>query len=291
MTTQTHNNLPGSGNGHEASGLSPEEAERLSAEFRPSWEVEEQQASPGATAPHEVYAAPPEPVRNGDSRNVAAHVPPARVETHEPEVSVIIDRSITAAEMDAQRAGAPARPAPAPAPHVAPVFAAPAPAPQRVAPVLRAPRGADESLELPASLKKSNKGLFLGVGVAVAAAALVFVIRGMSSEPDASSASPATVTTSETPRAAAAPVPPPPPPPAAVAPVPPPPPQPVVTPPPAAAAPVVAQAPAPARPTPAPRPQAAAHAAPPPAPHHAAAPAPRNPPKASGGGIVRDNPF
>ncbi|MGO8993251.1 MAG: hypothetical protein ACLQVI_07970 [Polyangiaceae bacterium] len=304
MTTPAQGNLSGSSGkqpdgGFEASGLSPEEAERLAAAFKPSWELDEAPFTQGNGG---MDAAQIESLsREGDSsRMVAPHAPPQRVETHEPEVSVIIDRSITAAEMDAQRpppAAVPSRPAPVPqAPFAAPVFAAPAH--QRVAPVMRSPRSADDSLELPASLKKSNKGLYIGLGAAMVAAAAVLVVHGAmsstepsaGSSPTSTSAAAATATVESQPRPPAPPVPPPP----AVTATTPPPAQaslPTVTP--ASlplAAPLAQRNTNAAAVTPAPRPQPhpPAAAAPPPVTHH---PAPRTPPKATGGGIVRDNPF
>src|ERR1700728_169870 len=110
MTTPAQGNLSGSSakqpdGGFEASGMSPEEAERLAAAFKPSWEFDEApfvQAN-GGLDPSEIdgLAREPESARppTSDSRIVPPHAPPHRVETHEPEVSVIIDRSITAAEM------------------------------------------------------------------------------------------------------------------------------------------------------------------------------------------------
>jgi hypothetical protein len=306
MTTPAQSNFSGSASkqpdaGFEASGLSPEEAERLAAAFKPSWEFDEAPFTPFAggagldAGQIETLGAV-----DGEARTVAPHAPPQRVETHEPEVSVIIDRSITAAELDAQRLAAapqPSRPAPPPppaavaSPFASPAFAAPAlapPTPQRVAPVMRSPRGAspDESLELPASLKKSNKGLFIGLGIAVAAAALVLIVHGAMSSPDPSPGSPSTaapVATTAAPteaqRAMVPAVPPPvanPPPTPVVQPVPPPP-----------AVAVAAPAPRPS-PVAAPKPQQHPAAAPPPQAHHAA---PRNPPKPAAGGIVRDVPF
>jgi hypothetical protein len=301
MTTPAQSNLSGSASkqpdaGFEASGLSAEEAERLAAAFKPSWEFDEAPFAPLANGA--IHAAQLDELGavEADARTVAPHAPPQRIETHEPEVSVIIDRSITAAEMDVLRQAPPpqaSRPPP-PAVAVAVPFAAPfggppQPAPQRVAPVMRLPRSADESLELPASLKKSNKGLFIGLGIAVAAAALVLVIHGaMSSSSDAPetpTAPPPPVATSaptaEAPHAASPVVPPPvanPPPTPVAAPTP-------VTPPAA----VVAAAPA-ARPAVLATPKAQPHPAPAPPPpvHHAA---PRNPPKPAAGGIVRDVPF
>jgi len=298
MATSAHGNSNPIGSsvkspevGFEASGLSAEEAERLAAAFRPSWEFDEApfaQGSPGLDAGQIdalAASAPPSVDAGHDARNVAAHAPPARVETHEPEVSVIIDRSITAAEMEAARAAAARPPPPAPVQFAAPAFAQPAfpaAAPARVAPVLRPQRlSADESIEIPASLTKSNKGLFIGLGVAVAATALVFVVHGMMTSSETSTTP--VVATAAAPVETASPIPPP-----AAATVATPP-APAPAPPPVAAAPspsVVAALPAPVRAAP------ATHAAPrpaAPAAHHAAAP--KNPPKPAGGGIVRDVPF
>ena len=201
--------------GFEASGLSPEDAERFASSFKPSWEFDEapftqangnldarQLEALSGGAPASSRQAGHSGRETGEARTVPPHAPPQRLETNEPEVSVIIDRSITAAEIEAQRPppkpvsvrppapmfGAVAAPVAAASSFASPEFAAPvfAPAaPQRVAPVMRGPRTADESLELPASLKKSNKGLFIGLGVAVAAAGLVLLVHGAMSSSEA----------------------------------------------------------------------------------------------------------
>jgi hypothetical protein len=293
MTTPAHGNFPESSakleGGFEASGLSPDEAERFAAAFKPSWEFDEAPFAEGGAA-----------LRNGDldgleaggvrevhrqpdsarAYTAAAHAPPARVETHEPEVSVIIDRSITAAPD--VRAPVAAVPASVAAPLAS--AAAPAVSPNRVvAPVARSRFNADESLELPTSLKKSNKGLFIGLGAAVTAAVLVFAVRAAMSSPDepapaAAAASTTAISAAAPAKTATGPSIPPPPPPAPPVATPPvtqvsslPPSRPVAAPPPAAAKP-------------------ASHAAAPPPVHHAP-PAPRSTPKPASGGIVRDVPF
>jgi hypothetical protein len=281
----------------EASGLSFDDAERFAATFKPSWEFDEAPFTDGGGVHanhidaladggvHADIASPP------DSRTVPPRAPPPRAETHEPEVSVIIDRSIVAAELQAApRPAQAARPV-AVAPSTARSFGAPAPqrAQQRIAPVLSS--RADESLGLPSSLRKSNKGLFIGVGVAVVAAGLVFAVHGVMT-PDSDSAAstststsataPAPTTTVTTP--AAVPV-------AAVTAAPPSAPsagRPAAAP---AAAPVVPAAVSAPTPAPvqhsAPAPRPAPHAS---AVHHGNG-APKNPPKPAAGGIVRDAPF
>jgi hypothetical protein len=291
--------------GFESSGLSPDEADRLAASFKPSWEFDEAPFTQSAALPHADLEALEGGGVNSDvrgnlhhpdserSHTVAPHVPPQRMETSEPENSVIIDRSITAGDMEARgqvhaNGHAPASLASPFA--LPPQLVAQAVGPHRVvAPVARSRMNADESLELPASLKKSNKGLFIGLGLAAAAAVLVFAVRAMtSSASDEPAATPAATAAAAPPvdtSRSAIPIPPVPPPPAVAA---------------APASPPVASPPA--TPTPPPSPPAYAghtfaqqtpkpmpHAAP---PHHAA-PAPRAPaaPKQTGGGIVRDNPF
>jgi len=273
----------------ESSGLSPEEAERLAASFKPSWEFDDAPFTQATGLPQSDLEELEAGGVNSDVRRnmrvrdsersqaVSAHAVPQRVQTNEPEVSVIIDRSITAPSEEPPRPPPPSArpPAPVPSPFAAQMAAA-ALAPNRiVAPVARSRMNADESLELPASLKKSNKGLFIGVGAAAAAAVLVFAVRAATGSSDTPPPTPAVATAqaSDTSRAATANIPPVP------------------------AGATVAAAPAPAPPTPShaaapqPMPKPAPHAAPPPAPpqHHSA---PRQQaPKATGGGIVRDNPF
>jgi hypothetical protein len=284
MTTPAHGNFPESSakleGGFEASGLSPEEAERFAAAFKPSWELDEAPFAEGGAA-----------LRNGDldaleaggvrevhrqsdsarAYTAPAHPPPARVETHEPEVSVIIDRSITAPP-DVR----------APVAALPPSVVAPAVSPNRVvAPVARSRFNADESLQLPTALKKSNKGLFIGLGAAATAAVLVFAVRAAMSSPDepapAAAAAGTTAISAVAPAKSAT---------GASAP-----------PPPAAAAPPLMQVSSlpqsrsvapPAPPAPAAAPRPASHAAAPPV-HHA--PPPRSAPKPASGGIVRDVPF
>ena len=291
----------------ESSGLSPEEAERLAASFKPSWEFDDAPFTQATGLPQSDLEELEAGGVNSDVRRnmrvrdsersqaVSAHAVPQRVQTNEPEVSVIIDRSITAPSEQPPRPPPPSArpPAPVPSPFAAQMAAA-ALAPNRiVAPVARSRMNADESLELPASLKKSNKGLFIGVGAAAAAAVLVFAVRAATGSSDTPPPTPAVATAqaSDTSRAATANIPPVPAAPAAT-----------TAPPPASrtmlpAGATVAAAPAPAPPTPShaaapqPMPKPAPHAAPPPAPpqHHSA---PRQQaPKATGGGIVRDNPF
>ena len=291
----------------ESSGLSPEEAERLAASFKPSWEFDDAPFTQATGLPQSDLEELEAGGVNSDVRRnmrvrdsersqaVSAHAVPQRVQTNEPEVSVIIDRSITAPSEEPPRPPPPSArpPAPVPSPFAAQMAAA-ALAPNRiVAPVARSRMNADESLELPASLKKSNKGLFIGVGAAAAAAVLVFAVRAATGSSDTPPPTPAVATAqaSDTSRAATANIPPVPAAPAAT-----------TAPPPASrtmlpAGATVAAAPAPAPPTPShaaapqPMPKPAPHAAPPPAPpqHHSA---PRQQaPKATGGGIVRDNPF
>jgi hypothetical protein len=288
MTTPAHGNFPESSakleGGFEASGLSPEEAERFAAAFKPSWEFDEAPFAEGGAALRNgdleaLEAGGAREVHRPDSARAytaPAHAPPARVETHEPEVSVIIDRSITAAaDVRAPVAAMPAS--------VAAPLAAAAVSPNRVvAPVARSRFNADESLELPTSLKKSNKGLFIGLGAAVTAAVLVFAVRAAMSSPD----EPAAAAASTTAISAAAPAK------TATGPSIPPPPTPA---PPVAAPPVTQVSSLPPShplaaptPAPAPAPKPASHAAAPPV-HHT--PPPRSTPKPASGGIVRDVPF
>jgi len=208
----------------ESSGLSPEEAERLAASFKPSWEFDDAPFTQATGLPQSDLEELEAGGVNSDVRRnmrvrdsersqaVSAHAVPQRVQTNEPEVSVIIDRSITAPSEEPPRPPPPSArpPAPVPSPFAAQMAAA-ALAPNRiVAPVARSRMNADESLELPASLKKSNKGLFIGVGAAAAAAVLVFAVRAATGSSDTPPPTPAVATAqaSDTSRAATANIPP-----------------------------------------------------------------------------------
>jgi hypothetical protein len=323
-------------------GFSIDDAERLAASFKPSWEFDEAPFSAGngmdaadveALGPggvssevrRQLEAASREAPDSPRSRSAPPHAPAARVESHEPEVSVIIDRTITAAEMEAARPVkseiAPALAPPPPAFAPAPAFAAappPAPVPPPPPPVIAAAPArpvarpapapalqrpdparftASDSIEIP--VRKSNKPLFLGIGAAVALALAVLGIRAATS----SDASPAQSTTASISAHDEPRIPPPPAPgetpaatttaataaPKAAAAAP------TTPPPPAAAAPThVAAPPTPAAPTraaapPPPRPQPAPRTPEPRTPRPP--PTPKTPPKPAGGGIVRDVPF
>ena len=300
--------------GFESSGLSPDEADRLAASFKPSWEFDEAPFTQASALPHAALEALEGGGVNSEvrgnlhhpdserSHTVPPHVPPQRVETHEPENSVIIDRSITAGEMEARGQsygngnGNGHAPVPVSSPFAAPQMLAAAAAANRVvAPVARSRMNADESLELPASLKKSNKGLFVGLGLAALAAVLVFAVRAMTSsasdEPPTTAATATAAAPVDTSHSAFPPIPPVPPPPVATAAAPAS--APVASPP---STPAIAQTPPASPPSPAYAGPPSAQQAPQPLPHaaptHHAAPRPAPAPKAqTGGGIVRDNPF
>lgn len=311
--------------------LTPEEADRLAAMFRPSWEFDDAPfTGAGSLSPSEIQALQGGGVR-ADVRAAAATAvaPPATNGTHaatlahEPENSVVIDRSITAADLPpnaAQPVGppkpggktimgglqAPLAPPPAPEPVAAPPAPPPAPAAskplsQRPAapdfrvgpPVSRSPASIRQAIQIdePVSYpRKSRKGLFIGAGVA----ALVLVgvgIYATSSGGDKPVPGAATTTAAEKPTTDKLSAVPPPPATTTADPTPPaPPPPPVQTaapapPPPTPVAPVTALPVAPTPPPPPPQPH---YAAAPPRPAPAAAP-PR--PKKSGQTIVRDVPF
>ena len=144
--------------------LSVDEAERLAATFRPSWLLDdapfaamapantftraELQALEGGGTRPDVHAAVKESEAtrageagtsraDGERHSSAAHAPPPRTDVHEPENSVIIDRSITSADIDAGRSPPPASSA---TPRLVPSLAAPSdvPAlPARAAPSVR----------------------------------------------------------------------------------------------------------------------------------------------------------
>ncbi len=311
--------------------LTPEEADRLAAMFRPSWEFDDAPfTGAGSLTPSEIQALQGGGVR-ADVRAAAATAvaPPVKNGTHaaaahEPENSVVIDRSITASDLPsgaAQPVGGPKAGAKtimgglqaplAPPPAEPPVAAPPAAPPSK--PISQRPAAPDfrvgppVSSRSPASIRqaiqidepvtyprKSRKGLFLGLGAAAAVIVGIGIyVATAGGEKPAPAA--ATTTATEKPtqdKLSAVP----PPPPAATTtvtaadPTPPPPPPAQTTaaaappPPPTPVAPVTAL---PAAPTPPPQPHYAA-APPPPRPAPAAAP-PR--PKKGGQTIVRDVPF
>ena len=190
-----------------ASGrLSPEEAERLASTFRPSWELDDAPfTGPGALSEADRRAlqgggthADVRAVAQSGGHAVAhasngAHAPPPPTQSHEPENSVIIDRSITA---DAPAAAAPkavaaSKPgatmvgiAPPPALQAAPMVAPAQPVPEPpqaparppLAPISRRPpapafqvppaRAKAVSVDVGESYpKKSKAGLWVGVGL------------------------------------------------------------------------------------------------------------------------------
>jgi hypothetical protein len=109
-------------------GLTPDDAERFAAAFKPSWEVEEAPYAASTTEPRELemVGMPPSAraaaaLENGHAHAVSAHAPAGRIATHEPDVSVIIDAS------------PPPRSVPAPVPATSrpppPAFASGAPVP------------------------------------------------------------------------------------------------------------------------------------------------------------------
>ena len=142
------------GAGFAAGKLSIEDAEKLADLFRPSWLLDdapfaampansqmnaaEMEALDGrhAGGSADLYAAPIE-ASSPHRSSSALQAPPPRTDVHEPENSVIIDRSITSADIDAGRAPAPAQAArlvSVPAQVAAPVMALPAPGPQSTPP-------------------------------------------------------------------------------------------------------------------------------------------------------------
>lgn len=313
--------------------LTPEEADRLAAMFRPSWEFDEAPfTGAGSLSPSEIQALQGGGVR-ADVRAVAAAAAPppapatngthAATPGHEPENSVVIDRSITAADLaqtGGQPGGAPKivaktimgglqAPMAPPAPEVAapptpPLTPAPKPVSQRPAapdfrvgpPVARSPASVRQAIQIDEPVaypRKSRKGLFIGVGVAAALLVGVGIYTTTSGgeKPVPAAATTAPEKPAEDKLAAV------PPPPAVTTttepttPAPPPPAQNT-----AAVAPTTAPAQPPSAPVTA-LPVAPAPPPPPPQPHYAAAPtpprqAPAAPrPKRGGQTIVRDVPF
>jgi len=307
--------------------LSPEEAERLAATFKPCWaSLEEAARGADVRAPRagtQIGLAPPPSAyaTNG------SHAPPPPTPSHEPENSIIIDRGAGTGETQspAQSAAPPGRQGPNGTlilrPNNAPSFRPPAardawqkgPPAQQLGTSVR-PRGGTVDFE-EGYPRPSRKGLWIGMG----AVAVVLVgigiwaasnVGGPDTQPAPIPVKPVQDKTAATvlpplpemtakpqplpvappPTAAAPPVPPPSAPPPAVVP-------PAVVPPPLPVTPPVAAAPPPVPPTPPPTP------APTPAPVRVtAAPAPRPyyappvrtpPPRPKTGNqtIVRDVPF
>jgi hypothetical protein len=311
-----------------ASGrLSPEEAERLASTFRPSWELDDAPFTGPGTLSETDLRALQGGGTHSDVRGVAqsgghggnahasngAHAPPAPTQSHEPENSVIIDRSITADVPKAAAAkpatmtmvGMPsplqqapqAAPQPAPQPAPAPLQRPPTPmrpmAPAfNVSPPSVKPRAKPVSIDLEEAYpKKSKTGLWVGLGLGGVAVMGLVVWMATSSGSTEKAAQPAPTAT-KAPDDKLSAVPPPPPPTTAAAPAT------TETPPPATAAaappPTATAAPIPTTPVTA-LPQAAPTRAPvfqPRPSYGGSAPAARPAGKPKGGQtIVRDVPF
>jgi len=212
-----------------ASGrLTPEEAERLASTFRPSWELDDAPFTGPGTLSEADLKALQGGGTHSDVRAVAhdgqltahasngAHAPPAPTQSHEPENSVIIDRSITADAAPAPKPVAAAKPAgttmigmmapqvaPQPAPQPAPKLARPpTPASMRpaapafnVSPPVQArvrPVSVDLEVGYP---KKSRMGLWVGLGLGGVAALGLVVWMATSSGSSEKAAPPAPTAT------------------------------------------------------------------------------------------------
>jgi hypothetical protein len=235
--------------------LSPEDAEKFAAAFKPMWEFDD--------APF----APTAPSINASEVRQLANV--------SPDADLMAAMHMPMSAPAKQQAKRPPQGRP-PGPRAA------AAVPQRAT-----GRDASVDLDLP-PLKSSNKPLIIGLAAAVAGVALFFGVRAALSGPEAPPATPAA--TASPPSHEEPKIPPPPPVTAAAADPPkadpvkadPPKVDPPKADPPKPPPPVQVAAPAPPPP-----PRAAA-------PHYSPPPAPRPPPaapKKSGSGIVRDNPF
>lgn len=318
--------------------LTPEEADRLAAMFRPSWEFDDAPfTGAGSLSPSEIQALQGGGVR-ADVRAAAAAptaiAPPltngthAAAPAHEPENSVVIDRSITAADLPptAQPAQPPGVPnkaaaktimgglqAPVAVPPAAAPVPEPAPAPPSVPPsrpasrppapdfrvgppVARSPASIRQAIQIDEPVvypRKSRKGLFIGVG-AVAALLVGVGIYVATSGGEKPAPGAATTAAAEKPTEDKLSAVPPPPPATTTAEA-----VPATPPPPAQTTAAAAPAPAPPQPPVAPvtaLPVAPTPPPPPPQPHYAAAPPPPRPaapprPKKGGQTIVRDVPF
>jgi hypothetical protein len=286
-----------------------DDLDQLAAAIRPSWEFDEAPfVGAGSISPADLQALQGGGGTHADVRAVAqaaavpasngAHAPTKPIAAaHEPEDSVVIDRSITAAEI------APTPPPAAPEPARAPLAPPAAAAVQvtrgaadrlaqtrivRRVPQIAAPRESTGSFDARA-LGRSKRPLWIGLGAgAVVLVALgIWATSGSSEAPAAVPPPPA-----RTAHVAAPDIPPPPP---ETTPEPPPP-----APPPPKTVPVsaLAQVPppvvTPASLPPAPARPVAAPAAPPAPPRPVVAPTPKpaTRPKSGGGGtIVHDVPF
>jgi hypothetical protein len=291
------------------SPLTSEDFEQLAAAFRPSWELDEAPfTGPGALSPGDLRA-----LQGGGTRaDVRAtvqltngtHAPPKATVSHEPENSVVIDRSITASDIPAPRITPSNRP-PAPSfqlqARAAPFGAALPAAPQvpnlplgpAVGAIPAAPIGSSGfEVEEPSFVRPSKKPLWLGIGAGavVLIAAGVWLASGSSGGEDRPATIPAS--TAERPRAHTfAPMLPPPPETTAAGAVPPPQAPPATLPPVVPAAVTPAAVVATTAPPPAPPPTRVTPAAAPP-PRPVAAPASKPAPRRTAGPtIVRDVPF
>jgi len=165
-----------------AGKLTPEEAERLAASFRPAWELDDAPFAQGSALSSadmaalegggvnaEVRAAAPAPAAPAaPAAQVATTVPkPAHVDASPPE-AVIVD-----IEVDLAPAPVVQQPAPPPPRRDRPL----ARTQPRMQPVAQA---ADSGEYVP--IKKSNKGLFIGIGAAVAVVVGIFAVRALTSE-------------------------------------------------------------------------------------------------------------
>ncbi len=285
--------------------LTPEDAEKLAATFRPSWELDDAPfTGPGVLSDGDLQAlrggGTQADVRGAVHALNGTHAPaPATVLQEEPTSSVILDGGVAAEDAQHQAPVAPVL-SPKVASPLKGVLQPPAASVPRVASILR-PAGANApppgravrargaSADDVHIAKKSRLGLWLGL----AAAGIGIVIGAWFAAGSGDKREVAAPVVESPPATTQSPIPAPPPPaetqataPPPPAPAPPPPPQPVATvvaaapppPPPVAAAPTrMAVPPAPRQPTWSPS------AAPPPRP------AAR--PKAAGTTIVRDVPF
>ena len=229
--------------------FSPEEADRLASTFRPSWELDDAPfTGAGNLSDGDLRALQGGGGTHADVRAVAhasngAHAPPAPTQSHEPENSVIIDRTITADAPSPKPAAAKAagvtmlgmappivpqailQVAPQPAPQAPPAAAPhlarpPTPVSQRPAapafnvppPVVKAARAKPVSVDLEESYpKKSRTGLWVGLGLGGVAAIGLVVWMVTSSGSSEKAAQPApTATRAADDKLSAVPPPPPP---------------------------------------------------------------------------------
>ena len=172
-----------------AGKLTAEEAERLAASFRPAWELDDAPFQEGSALSAADMAALEGGGVNSDVRRATPQVGTAPPRAHvdsSPDSSIIVDVDMPSAP---EAPPTPRMMMPAPQPEARPRQAPPPhhqalpgslPITERRPPPPRVAQAADSGEYVP--IKKSNKGLFIGIGGVIALIAGVLVIRSVTSE-------------------------------------------------------------------------------------------------------------